>query len=79
MLKRKKWKQFTIGCCKETLVVATSLAGEIFSDVHMCMHFIPYLIQGCIEVSLPVLLVQTIYDLSQLDLQKGQFGRIQVN
>lgn len=59
---------FTTGSSEETFVAATGLVGQVLSAVHMCMHLIPYLFKGCIQVGLPVLLIQAVYEFSQLDL-----------
>lgn len=54
---KKETEFFTTGSSEETLVAATGLIGQVFSDVHMRVHLVPYLLKGCIQVGLPVLLV----------------------
>lgn len=61
--RRKNEELFTISCSEETLVAATDLVGQVLSDVHMCMHLVPYLFKRRIQVGLPEPLIQTIYEL----------------
>lgn len=64
MKRRKNEELFTISCSEETLVAATDLVGQVLSDVHMHMHLVPYLFKRSIQVGLPEVLIQTIYELS---------------
>lgn len=62
----------TIGSGEEALVVAADLVGQVLGDVHVGVHLLPDLLQRCVQVSLPVVLIQVVYQLCQLDLEKTE-------
>lgn len=66
-LHHSKWS-LTIGSLQVRAVVSPCLVGEVLGDVHVAVDLLPQFIQHSAQVTLPVLSVQHIHELRQLDL-----------
>lgn len=66
-----KKSAFTISGGEVTLVAAAGFVGEVLVDVHVSVHLVPYLFQRGVQIGLPVLLIHTVDELSQLNLSQS--------
>lgn len=58
----------TVGCSEVGFIVSTGFVGKVLCDVHVSLDFLLHLLEGCMQVHLPVLLIQELHELLQLSL-----------
>lgn len=62
-----EWRR-TVDSSEVGFIVSSGFVGKVLCDVHVSLHFLLHLLQGGMEVHLPVLLIQALHELLQLRL-----------